>query len=59
MDEEQRKKLNETAREIVNLLGLLNEAEKTSSRLRNELTEMYLKVNNKLDIDKKKENNVA
>ena len=54
MDEEQRKRLNETAREIVNLLGLLNEAEKTSSRLRNELTDMYLKVNNKLDIDKKK-----
>jgi len=44
-----REKINDKAREILNLLGTVNEMEKTVSRLKSELTEMYEKLDDTLD----------
>jgi predicted nucleic acid-binding Zn-ribbon protein len=44
-----RQMLNDKAREVMNLLSTVNELEKTVSRLKNELTEEYEKIDEALD----------
>ena len=44
-----RQMLNDKAREVMNLLSLVNEIEKTVSRLKNELTQEYEKIDEALD----------
>jgi len=44
-----RSRLNDKAREVMVQLGVVNEMEKTISRLKNELTEMYEKIDESLN----------
>jgi len=44
-----RNRLNDKAREVMVQLGVVNEMEKTISRLKNELTEMYEKIDESLN----------
>lgn len=47
-----RQMLNDKAREVMKLLSDVNEVEKTCSRLKNELTEEWKKIDDALDKEK-------
>jgi predicted RNase H-like nuclease (RuvC/YqgF family) len=49
--EKYRLKLQDLARQIMSLLSDVNETEKTVSRLKNELTDMYKQVDDSLNGD--------
>ncbi|KKN20887.1 hypothetical protein LCGC14_0930910 [marine sediment metagenome] len=47
--EKDRKELQDFQKQLMTLFGSLDDIDKTSSRLRNEATELYLKNDKKLD----------
>jgi hypothetical protein len=51
--------LQEKACEVLRLLGEVNELEKTTSRLRNELMDDWHKIDDALDIDPFKDNPIV